>query len=160
MDSLIFSNGLVVRDARVAEIEASPAFPALAAEYAEETLIAGMPPPTARWATYQALEAAGLLSAFAATIDGELVGFISVLAAILPRYDEPVAMAESFFVSRPHRKSGAGMRLLKAAEGKARAISSRGLVVSAPYGGDLFAVLPRLGFDECARVFFKRLPHG
>jgi GNAT superfamily N-acetyltransferase len=154
---------MTVQPSTVAAIEGAPEFAALAAEYADETLIAGMPPPAARWATYHALETAGLLSVFAARIShgGELIGFISVLAAILPRYGEPVAMCESFFVARAHRKTGAGLRLLKAAEQKARAIGSRGLVVSTPFGGDLFKVLPRLGYDECARVFFKKVtPDG
>ena len=141
----------------VADIEASPDFPALADEYAAETLLDGMPPPTARWPTYHTLEDAGLLSVFAAKEGEALLGFISVLATPLPRYAEPVAMCESFFVAKAYRRSGAGLRLLRAAERKAREIGSRGLTVNAPYAGRLFEVLPRLGYGEAARVFFKKV---
>src|SRR5690242_18685418 len=82
-----FSIGaLRIAACRVADIEASPDFPALADEYAAESLIDGMPSPLARWPQYRALEAAGLLSVFAAKERDSLLGFISVLAAALPRY--------------------------------------------------------------------------
>lgn len=151
---------VVVRPSRVAEIETAANWPALAAEYADETLIAGMPPPLARWPAYHALEAAGLLSVFAAWDDGTLAGFLSVLAADLPRYGRRVAMSESFFVARSYRKTGAGLKLLRAAEDKARAMDSPGLFVTAPFEGDLFKVLPRVGYGEAARVFFKRTLSG
>ena len=85
-----------------------------------KSLIDGMPPPAPDWDAYAALEAAGLLHGFAASVDGELVGFIAVLAAKLPRYAEPIAVSESFFVAKAHRRTGAGLRLLRAAEDKAR----------------------------------------
>lgn len=150
---------VAVRPSRVAEIETAANWPALAAEYADETLIAGMPPPLARWPAYRALESAGLLSVFAAWDDGILVGFLSILAADLPRYGRRVAMSESFFVAGAYRKTGAGLKLLRAAEDKARAMDSPGLFVTAPFGGDLFKVLPRVGYGEAARVFFKRMAH-
>lgn len=141
----------------VAAVLDAETFPALAAEYEAEALIQGMPAPTARFEAYEALEKAGLLKVFAATVDGGLVGFISLLVASLPRYGQPVAVSESFFVARAHRKTGAGLRLLKAAEVEARSLGCPGLLVSAPYEGDLFHVLPRVGFSECSRIFFKRL---
>jgi GNAT superfamily N-acetyltransferase len=156
-----FSIGaLRIAACRVADIEASPDFPALADEYAAESLIDGMPSPLARWPQYRALEAAGLLSVFAAKERDSLLGFISVLAAALPRYAEPVAMCESFFVAKAYRKTGAGLKLLRAAERKARDIGSPGLLVSAPYGGRLFEVLPRLGYAESSRIFFRSFTNG
>lgn len=153
-----FSIGdLRITSCRVADLEAAPDFPALADEYAAETHLDGMPPPNARWPQYHALEDAGLLSAFAAKEGEALLGFITVLAAPLPRYAEPVAMCESFFVARAYRRTGAGLRLLRAAERKAKEIGSRGLIVNAPYAGRLFEVLPRLGYGEAARIFFKRV---
>lgn len=156
-----FSIGdLRVAPCRVADIEASPDFPALADEYADESLIDGMPPPIARWPQYHALEDAGLLSVFAAKEGEALLGFISVLASALPRYAEPLAICESFFVAEAYRRTGAGIRLLRAAERKAREIGARGLLVSAPYRGRLFEVLPRLGYAESSRIFFRRFTHG
>ncbi len=49
------------------------------------------------------------------------------------------------------------MKLLRAAEDLARRLGSPGLLVSAPYGGDLFKVLPRVGYVESNRVFFSRV---
>ena len=148
---------VAVRAADVAAIESAASFPALALEYAEETHLPGMPPPLARWPAYRALEEAGVLSVFGAWSGDELVGFITLLIARLPRYDEQVAMCESFFVARAHRRSGAGLRLLRLAEAKARELGARGPSVSAPVRGNLFRVLPRLGYGEAARVFFKKV---
>lgn len=151
---------LTVAPGTVGEISAAPEFPALAAEYAAESAIDGLPPPAAKMATYRQLESAGALHAFAARLDEALVGFITVLAPVLPHYGVPVAVSESFFVARAHRGSGAGLRLLRAAEGKARALGSPGLLVSAPFEGTLFNVLPRVGYVETNRVFFKKVTDG
>ena len=144
----------------VAELSAAREFPALAAEYAAESAIDGLPPPSAKMETYRRLESAGMLHAFAAHSDGTLVGFITVLAPVLPHYGVPVAVSESFFVAKAHRGSGAGLKLLRAAETKARALGSPGLLVSAPFAGSLFKVLPRVGYVETNRVFFKKVAHG
>jgi len=148
-----------IQPAGVADIERAANFPGLAAEYAVESLIDGLPPPIAKWQTYRQLEAAGLLHAFSATVGGLLVGFISVLTARLPRYEEPLAVSESFFVAKAHRKTGAGLRLLRAAEQKARELGSPVLLVSAPGEGDLARVLPRVGYAETNRVFCKKVVH-
>jgi GNAT superfamily N-acetyltransferase len=144
----------------IADLIAAAAFPQLAAEYARESLIDGMPAPAPDWNAYEALDAAGLLHGFAASIDGELVGFIAVLVSTLPRYGRPIAVSESFFVAGAHRRSGAGLKLLRAAEDKARVLGCPGLLVSAPAEGVLARVLPRRGYAETSRVFFKGFGHG
>lgn len=142
----------------VAAIEAAAEFPALLAEYAAESAIDGMPSPQARMAQYRDLEARGVLRAIAATTEGgALAGFISVLLAPLPHYGIPVAVCESFFVAKAHRASLAGLKLLAAAEGLAGEANSPGLLVSAPWGGKLFELLPRCGYAETNRVFFKKM---
>lgn len=151
---------LTVGRSSIAALEAAPNIDALLAEYAAESAIAGLPPPAAKVETYRRLEAAGLLHTFTALHDGELAGFITVLASDLPHYGTTVAVSESFFVAQTHRKSGAGLRLLRAAEDKARALGSPGLLVSAPFGGRLFEVLPRVGYRETNRVFFKKVSDG
>jgi GNAT superfamily N-acetyltransferase len=159
-----YANGLSVGPATVAEIEAAPTIAALFAEYADESLVKGLPAPAAKWGVYRSLEAGGLLFPYTATLGGErageLVGFITVLVSLLPRYSQPLAVAESFFVARAHRKTGAGVRLLRAAEAKARALGAPGLLVSAPFGGRLFEVLPRLGYAETNRIFFRSFDDG
>lgn len=148
---------LTVEACAIDDLIAAAAFPRLAAEYERESLIDGMPPPAPDWAAYLALEAAGLLHGFAASVDGELVGFIAVLKAKLPRYAGPIAVTESFFVAKAHRRTGAGLKLLRAGEDKARALGCPGLLVSAPAEGVLAQVLPRRGYAETNRVFFKEL---
>lgn len=140
-----------------AALMGAPEFPALIAEYAAESAIDGMPSPEAKLATYALLEATGMLHVYAALQEGQVIGFITVLAPVLPHYSAVVAVTESFFVAAAHRKSGAGLRLLKAAEDCARFVGSPGLLVSAPAGGRLAEVLSRRGgYRESSRVFFKR----
>jgi GNAT superfamily N-acetyltransferase len=148
---------LTVAARPLADIVAAATFPQLAAEYERESLVDGMPQPAPDWNAYAALEAAGLLHGFAASIEGELVGFVAVLVAKLPRYAQPIAVTESFFVARAHRRTGAGLRLLRAAEDHARALGCPALVVSAPALGVLAKVLPRRGYAETNRVFLKEL---
>lgn len=151
---------LTIEDSTVAQVADYPEFPDLLDEYADESAIDGMPHPSARMQTYFHLEKAGALHTIIATKDDRLVGFITILAVALPHYGVTTAVSESFFVAKAHRSTGAGLRLLKAAEDKAREIGAPGLLVSAPCGGDLFKVLPRRGFRETNRVFFKPVQHA
>jgi hypothetical protein len=80
-----------------------------------------------------------------------------VLAAPLPHYGRTVAVSESFFVAKAHRASMAGLKLLAAAEALACRIQSPGLLVSAPSGGRLAELLPKCGFVETNRVFFRKV---
>ncbi len=149
-----------IRPITIAALEAAPNIWELLAEYGAESAIDGMPDPAVKVEAYRQLEAGGLLHAIAAHKEGELIGFITVLKAPLPHYSALVAVTESFFVAKAHRKTGAGLRLLRAAEKKARELGSPGLLVSAPFEGDLFYVLPRVGYAETNRIFFKRLDDG
>jgi GNAT superfamily N-acetyltransferase len=148
--------GMSVQKSTVAEIEASDNFAELIAEYASESAIDGLPSPAGRLDIYRHLENSGMLHVFSATLGGRLIGFISVLAPVLPHYGVSVAVSESFFVAKEHRRTMAGLKLLRAAEAKARDLGSPGLLVSAPYGGKLFQLLPRLGYTETNRIFFKK----
>lgn len=151
---------LTIARSSITAIAGAREFAALAAEYAAEAAINGLPPPAAKMETYRQLEAAGILQAFSAIEGGALIGFITLLAPVLPHYGVAVAVSESFFVARAHRKTGAGLRLLRAAEDAARALGSPGLLVSAPFGGRLFEILPRRGYVETNRVFFKKVGDG
>lgn len=147
----------------IAELESAGTIAALLAEYAAECAIEGLPPPAAKVEQYRQLEAMGLLVVIAAWRNeagpAELIGYITVLAAPLPHYSITVAVSESFFVAAAHRHSLAGLRLLDAAERRAAAIGSPGLLVSAPFGGALALLLPRIGYVETNQVFFKRTLH-
>lgn len=131
-----------------------PAWPALRAGYAAECGTKGLT-PTESMPMYNAMEQAGLLLFFGAFINGKMVGFVTVLSNIMPHYDKRISIVESIYVAPEHRKSGAGLRLIRHAERVAREISSPGLFMSAPAGSRLEKVLPRLKFRHSNTVFFK-----
>ncbi|MDB5487090.1 MAG: bbp24 [Reyranella sp.] len=149
-----------VQASSITELARDPNLAALLAEYAVESSMPGMPLPAAKMESYRELEARGLLHVLAAMHEGQLIGFLTLLAPVLPHYGIAVAVSESFFVARAHRGTGAGLKLLRAAEDTARQLGSPGLLVSAPYEGDLFKVLPRVGYAETNRVFFKKVDHA
>ena len=91
---------LNVRKTTVSEIEKSPAFSKLVPEYAEECRISGMPYPEARLDIYEILEKAGRIQLFGAWLDETLIGFIAVLATVLPHYGVVSCVAESFFAAK------------------------------------------------------------
>lgn len=126
-------------------------------EYASESSIAGMPAVAVKVEMYKHLEVAGAIHVVGAFLDDAIIGFITVLSPILPHYSALASVAESFFVAKIHRNTGAGLKLLKEAEIYAKNIGSCGLLVSAPIGGDLAEVLPRVGYRETNRVFFRVL---
>lgn len=147
----------MIEPCTVADLEAAPEFSALLDEYGAESRMPGLPPPKARMPAYRDLQDKGLLHIFRATANEQLIGLITVLAAPLPHYSSVIAVSESYFVGKAHRMSSAGMKLLWAAEAKAAELGSPVLLVSAPFGGKLFEVLPRLGYSETSRVFCKRV---
>ena len=148
---------ITIRPCTASEVINSPEFPALRAEYAAESAVRGLPDPAEKEAMYQLMEANGAFQLFGAFLGAELVGFVAVLAPVLPHYGIPIAVTESLFVAAAHRKTGAGMALIRQAERHARAIGSPGLLVSAPSGGRLCAILPRIGYHETNRAFLKQL---
>ena len=148
---------LHVSPSTVSAIMGAPEFPALVQEYADECANRGLPPPLAHLDRYPMLEAAGVLHPVAATLGDELIGFITVLVSVLPHYGFSVAMSESYFVAKVHRHTLAGLKLLVAAEAKARELGTHGIYVSSPTGGALDKVLARAGYHETNKVYFKRV---
>ncbi len=106
---------------------------------------------------YLRMERSGFASIVAATVDGELVGFITVIVTPNPHYSGgKLAVSESFFVGKAHRKSGAGQLLRKKAEEIAKRKGALGLFMSAPLGGKLARVLEKdRNYRETNRVFFR-----
>jgi GNAT superfamily N-acetyltransferase len=147
-----------IRKCPLSEIENAENFPTLLKEYAEESAIDGLPSPAARIEMYRTLEKTGTFHIFGSFVDGVLVGLITVLYSILPHYGISVAVSESFFVMKAHRKSGAGLKLRREAEGFAKGIGSPALLISAPFNGDLAEVLSHSSeYKEISRVFFRKL---
>lgn len=129
----------------------------LTAEYAAECAIAELPPPNMQIDQYNAMDAAGIIYPLGAYFEGTLIGFITIICSVLPHYGVKVAVSESFFVGKQWRKSGAGHKLREAAEKYAAESGCIGVLLSAPVGGDLSKILPRVGYRETSLVFFKCL---
>jgi GNAT superfamily N-acetyltransferase len=127
----------------------------LLVEYALEARMPEMPWPRVDWLTYQLMERAGTLNVFSAREDGELVGFVVLIVTMMPEYGVKLACTEAFFVAKAWRHTGAGLKLLAAAEARARELKAPGLAVSAPLGGKLAEVLPKCGFRHVGQTFFK-----
>lgn len=149
-----------IRPCTATALVTHPAFPALRAEYAAEAAVAGLPDPQEKLELYQLMEGSGALQVYGAFLGDEPVGFVAVLAPVLPHYGRTIAVSESLFVAAAHRKTGAGLALIRTAERHARAVGSPGLLVSAPTGGRLATLLPRLGYHETNRAFLKRMDHA
>jgi len=147
---------LIIRECTIVEIASEKNITEILSEYAAESSIDGLPRPDARLKTYQELEKAKAIRAFGAFFNDMLIGFITVLSPVLPHYGLCVAVTESFFVAGKYRKTGAGLKLLKAAEKLTNQIGAAGLLVSAPIGGNLAEVLPHVGYTETNRVFFRK----
>lgn len=148
---------LTISRATVDEINSSPNLAMLLGEYAAESANTGIGPASPQIDTYRKMEEFGFLRAFVACVDGELIGFMFLLLSVLPHFGRKVGVTESYFVAAEHRKSGAGLRLLRAAEEVAQAEGAVGLLLSAPAGGVLERVAPGVGYRETNRVFFKEL---
>lgn len=148
---------ITIRPCTVDDILAAPNLGALVVEYAVECAIDGLGEPHPRWDTYHKFEAAGVLHIVGAFEGSELIGFIVLLVAELPHYSAIVATTESFFVADRARKGGAGLKLLREAERVCAALGAVGFLVSAPANGRLAKIMPRIGFRESNRVFFRKL---
>jgi len=142
------------------DIRTAPNFDDLVVEYALEAGMPEMPWPRVDWQTYTMMERAGTLHVFSAREDGVLAGFVVVIMTMMPEYGVRLACTEAFFVAKAWRSTGAGLKLLAAAEAWARSHKAPGLAVSAPLGGKLAEVLPKCGFREVGRTFFKSYSNG
>lgn len=82
--------------------------------YAEECLVSDAIPQRS---IYEAMEKAGVLHCFAAyASDDTLIGFVSVLTAVMPHTGRLQATGESVFVAQDYRDTGAGILLIEAIE--------------------------------------------
>jgi hypothetical protein len=131
-------------------------FDALLTEYAEEAALSALPIPKPQPDMYYSMERAGILHCLASyTDDRTLSGFMTLIVTVMPHYGAIIATSESYFVGSAYRQSGAGIRLLKAAEAISAGVGAVGLLVSAPVGGKLENVLPKAGYANTNRLFFK-----
>ncbi len=141
-----------IRPCTIAEINES----GLAEGYSEYA-IEGFPVVQVQWERYAAMEAAGIIQCIGAFIDYQLVGFAVVMFSVSLHYGVPLAFSESFFVLKQYRKTGAGMKLLKAIEQLAKDNGVAGVTITAAFDKELDAVLPKVGYKTTHRLYFKRV---
>jgi len=146
-----------VRRVSLATLIDDQRFPTLVDEYTVESSIKDMPPINWQREMYQQLEAIGIFHVLAAYQGEELIGFMTLIVTVLPHYGARTATTESVFVAERHRSSGAGLKLIREAESWAKELGAVGLLLSAPYGGRLADIGPRIGYQQTNVVFFKRL---
>ncbi|WP_298069393.1 GNAT family N-acetyltransferase [uncultured Mailhella sp.] len=140
------------------ELSRQDGFEALAAAYAEECAVPALPRSRADAGGYRALEAQGVYQLFGAWQDGRLIGFLGVILNSVPHHEGvKFASVESLFVEPERRKGGPGLALVREAERFAAGRGAAALFMSAPRGGRLERLLPRLGFDAANTVFVKAL---
>jgi GNAT superfamily N-acetyltransferase len=101
------------------------------------------------------MEISGNFHIIAAYMNGELVGFLTMVVSVLPHSGKKFGTMESYFVAQKHRKHGPGLDLLRAAEWLAQACGAIGLLITAPKGGKLARVMPRAKYKHTHEVFFK-----
>jgi len=105
--------------------------------------------------TYKYLESTKAIHVMGAFFNDIFIGYMITFAPILPHYSVRVAVCESLFVCKEYRKTGAGLKLLRDAEDYAKGAGGCGILISAPFGGNLAEVLPHVGYAETNRVFFR-----
>lgn len=148
---------LIVRRCSIAEIGESGLLPELVQAYAAESRIPELGEVSAQIETYRAMEASGAMFPIGA-FGPRLVGVATLLVYGLPHYaGRRVATMESFFVLPAARRTGAGLKLLHAAEQLAGELGATAFLVTAPVGGRLARVLPRSGYRETNRIFIRSL---
>ena len=140
----------------VRHLLACPEIADLMREYAEQAN-ALLSAPTPQMEGYIKMEEAGYLHAIGAFIDGKLVGFAGLIVTVLPHYGQLSASMESLFVSKAHRKSGAGLKLIKEAENMARDLGATSFAMTVPATGKLSSIASRIGYRKTNEVFLKVL---
>jgi hypothetical protein len=144
-----------IRRIQFSEAAEHPDFIDILNEYADEAGITGLPRPNCQVEMYKAMQNAGVIHVIGAFSGDSLVGVVVIIVSVVPHYGKVLATTESFFVRPSDRKSGAGLMLLKEAEILSEELGAIGLLISAPAEGRLAEILPRKGYAETNRVFFR-----
>jgi len=141
----------------VSEILDDERFEELIAEYAAESKADEAPQYDPDRELYVKIESLGVLQAIKATHNDEMVGFAVVVLSQAPHYRDIIATTESLFVEKKMRVTGAGLALIRAAEEVALHKGCNALFVSAPAGGQLEKLMPKLKYRESHKVFARVL---
>ena len=138
------NNPVTILPVSVAAIFDAPNAADLLCAYAKECLIPDAQPQRM---TYEAMERTGVLQCFAAYAGPEgaslLIGFVSVIRAVMPHCGKRLATVESLFVEPDYRYTGAGAGLIAAAEQCAADSGCLAITAAARVGSAFDKVLSR-----------------
>jgi GNAT superfamily N-acetyltransferase len=145
----------VIKRVLIDELFQDKNFDELVKQYELESLVDGFPKADLQFNMYRAMESKGIFFTLVAHVDDDLVGFLTLFTSVLPHSGKMFGSVESFFVDKQHRKSGAGIELLRAAEELAESSGAVGLVLTAPKGGKLSRVMSRSKYRQTHETFYK-----
>jgi GNAT superfamily N-acetyltransferase len=146
---------IVIRECSPDELANASNFDGLCAEYAAESGIAEFGEHKVDLAMYRAIEATGIGCCIGAWRGDELVGFVALTLTLMPHYSQIVGSVVSHFVASSARKGGTGTRIRQFAERIAAERGAVGMMLSAPLGSRLDAILPRSGYRATHHLYFK-----
>ena len=126
-------------------------------EYANESSIREMPPFNPDVDLYIKLEQSGVLRCLGSFVDNVLVGFGILLVTQNPHYSVRIATVESVFVTKAHRDTGAGLKLIYALKRQAKEQGAVALFASAPTHSQLDRVLSTMGWAHTNQVYCRSL---
>lgn len=129
----------------------------LKAEYSEECRIHGMPIPKPDYDLYKIMENAGYMSVYGAFDGTDMVGFTCFLVSPNPHYSVLIGTIESIFVLKEHRKSKAGLDLLRTVKAVAVDKNVHGIFISAPASGVFSRVLQGMGLPKTNDIYFMEV---
>jgi GNAT superfamily N-acetyltransferase len=117
------------------------------AEYAKDCLVDGYEPQEK---IYEAMDKAGMLYCMGAYIEGELVGFASLVVSIMPHNGKKIAAIESIFALPEYRKYGIGFHLVRAARDEAKKLGCEWIVYLPRIGSAFDKILENM--DSCIKT--------
>jgi GNAT superfamily N-acetyltransferase len=105
---------------------------------------------------YAAMENSGALHCFGAYSDDVLVGFVSVVAGVMPHNGKRIATIESLFALPSHRKLGTADALLSTVESFSIRNGCVALLYTARVGSPLDVVLSHRPGCKASHTMFTR----
>lgn len=108
--------------------------------------------------TLEAMENAGVLLGLAAYDGDKLVGYsVNIIGPDVSRCGKIVCSNHTLFVRADYRKSGLGLRIIKATEEAAKARGASCLEMQGVAGSPVCKLFSRKGFTETYTIFRKEL---
>ena len=147
-----------IRQVQSSEIFDSNSFKQSCIDYAEESGNPCFGKANPQVEAYKMLESIGRWKASAAFEGGVLVGFVAVLRSPHLHYGTDIAIVETLWLDKKHRKGTAGLRLIREAQRLAiEEFEVANLLCSAPAGSRLSQLLAKIArkTDECFHFYLR-----